>query len=122
VLFIGVLYHLRDPILALERVASVTRHMLVVETEADLVGFRRPAAAFYPGGEVNDDPTNWWGPNIAAVEGMLRAVGFTETRVVSRYNRAMRLARAVRLSRQGRERLPLRALLQRDRVVVHGLR
>jgi hypothetical protein len=62
------------------------------------------------------------GPNFAAVEGMLRAVGFTETRVVSRYNRAMRLARAVRLSRQGRERLPLRALLQRDRVVVHGLR
>src|SRR6187401_1004793 len=32
VLFLGVLYHLRHPFLALERVASVTRDYLIVET------------------------------------------------------------------------------------------
>src|SRR5687768_5352432 len=35
VLFLGVLYHLRHPLLALERVASVTREVSIVETEVD---------------------------------------------------------------------------------------
>ena len=43
----------------------------VLETVVDMVGFGRPAAAFYPGRELNGDPTNWWGPNQAAVCGML---------------------------------------------------
>ena len=76
VLFLGVLYHLRNPLLGLERVASVTRELLVVETAVDLVWLRQPAIAFYPGKGLNDDPTNWWGPNHSAVEAMLRDVGF----------------------------------------------
>ena len=32
---------------------------------------------FYPDAELNDDATNWWGPNPAAVEAMLATVGFT---------------------------------------------
>jgi tRNA (mo5U34)-methyltransferase len=76
VLFLGVLYHLRNPLLALEKVASVTRRTMILETVVDMIGFRRPAAAFYPDRELNDDPTNWWGPNPAAVRGMLTAVGF----------------------------------------------
>src|SRR5262245_46581936 len=52
VLFLGVLYHLRHPYLALERVASVARDYLILETVVDLVGFRRPAMAFYPGREL----------------------------------------------------------------------
>jgi tRNA (mo5U34)-methyltransferase len=31
---------------------------------------------FYPGTELNDDPTNWWGPNRQCVEALLRLVGF----------------------------------------------
>ena len=31
---------------------------------------------FYPGTELNNDPTNWWGANPPAVEAMLRDVGF----------------------------------------------
>lgn len=76
VLFLGVLYHLPNPLLALERVASVTDDLLIIETVVDMVGFNRPVVAFYPGRERNGDPTNWWGPNPAAVEGMLRSVGF----------------------------------------------
>src|SRR6516162_8914945 len=48
VLFLGVLYHLRDPLLGLERVASVTRDLLILETVIDLAGIGRAAAAFYP--------------------------------------------------------------------------
>ncbi len=71
VLFLGVLYHLPNPLLALERVRSVTGGLLVLETEVDLLLVRRPAAAFFPGSELGDDPTNWWAPNVPAVLGML---------------------------------------------------
>lgn len=83
VLFLGVLYHLRHPLLALERVGSVTSRRLILETHVDMLSVDRPAIAFYPGTELNGDPTNWWGPNLSAVEGMLKTVGFQKVEVVS---------------------------------------
>jgi tRNA (mo5U34)-methyltransferase len=76
VLFLGVLYHMRHPLLALEKVARVTGTQLVLETHVDLLDCPRPAMAFYPGRELNSDPTNWCGPNPPMVEAMLRDVGF----------------------------------------------
>ena len=103
VLFVGVLYHLRDPVRALEAVASVTSGRLILETHVDRTLSRRPAAAFYPGRELKGDHTNWWGPNPAAVEGMLRAVGFTDVVKVFPRTRGYELARALRRrSQQGR--------------------
>ena len=77
VLFLGVLYHLKHPVLALERVASVCREQLILWTQVDMLDCDRPAAAFYPGTELNNDPTNWWGPNPHAVIGMLTTAGFS---------------------------------------------
>ena len=88
VLFLGVLYHMRHPLLALERVAEVTGSQLILETFVDLTRVRRPAAAFFPGDEMSGDETNWWGPNPAAVEGMLRAVGFRRVERISSRSRA----------------------------------
>jgi tRNA (mo5U34)-methyltransferase len=96
VLFLGVLYHLRHPLLALERLASVTAGQLILETHVDLTWIRRPAMAFYPDKELGWDPTNWWGPNIAAVAGMLQAAGFSRVQLVSPNSylyRALRTAR-----------------------------
>ena len=76
VLFLGVLYHMRHPLLALERVSSVTGKHLILETHVDMLGTKRPAMAFYPGDELSDDSSNWCGPNPAAVEAMLKTVGF----------------------------------------------
>src|SRR5207249_7566729 len=76
VLFLGVLYHMRHPLLALERVFSVTGKQLILETHVERLGATRPVMVFYPGSELNQDPTNWWGPNPAAVEAMLKTVGF----------------------------------------------
>jgi tRNA (mo5U34)-methyltransferase len=81
VLFLGVLYHMRDPLLALERVRSVTHGQLILETTVGMLTRRRAAAAFFPGRELDRDISNWWAPNIAALEGMLRAVGFARTGV-----------------------------------------
>ena len=96
VLCLGVLYHMRHPLLALEKVASVTGGMLILETEVDMTWTRRPAAAFYPGHELRLDPTNWWGPNPEAVIGMLHAVGFERVDVVTPDSAAYRLARSVK--------------------------
>jgi tRNA (mo5U34)-methyltransferase len=82
VLFLGVLYHMRHPLLALERVASVTGHQAIVETHVDMVECKWPVMVFYPGKELADDETNWWGPNPAAVEAMLKTVGFREVKRV----------------------------------------
>ncbi len=54
VFFLGVLYHLPNPLAALERVASVCRQQLILETVVDMIGVRRPAVAFYPGGELSN--------------------------------------------------------------------
>src|SRR5262245_30156354 len=77
VLFLQVLYHMKHPMLALERVASVTGRLLIVETVIDLLHVRGPALAFYPGGELSGDASNWFGPTPEAVEAMLKSVGFS---------------------------------------------
>jgi len=119
VFFLGVLYHLRHPLLALERVASVTRKLLILETVVDMVGVDRPAAAFYPGRELNGDPTNWWAPNVPALHGMLRDVGFSEVRTVTPMPSASyRFARAI--SHQVRGKNAFAQAFRQDRAVVHA--
>jgi tRNA (mo5U34)-methyltransferase len=77
---------MRHPLLALERIFSVTARHLILQTHVDLTSIERPAIAFYPGTELNNDPTNWCGPNPAAVMAMLRTVGFTEVKMVSQWS------------------------------------
>jgi len=83
VFFFGVLYHVRNPLLVLERVAPVCKDLLIVETYCDQrMGEDYPAMVFYPGSELSDDPTNWWGPNARCVEAMLHTVGFPNVETV----------------------------------------
>jgi tRNA (mo5U34)-methyltransferase len=119
VLFLGVLYHLRHPLLGLERVASVTKRLLIVETAVDMVGLARPAMAFYPGRELNNDPTNWWGPNHLAVLGMLHDVGFARVEIVTSPRSAMfRAARAAFHALKGKN--TLQHAFRQDRAVFHA--
>lgn len=119
VLFLGVLYHVPDPLGALERVASVTRELLILETVVDMVGMSRPAAAFYPDRELNDDPTNWWGPNHAAVTGMLTRVGFARAEPLAPPPSALfRAARATWHALRGKNAWPL--AFRQDRAVFHA--
>jgi tRNA (mo5U34)-methyltransferase len=96
VLFMGVLYHLRHPLLALDLLHEhVTRDLLVfqsmlrgsdnVEPLADDYSFDETRvfdADGYPKlhfveRKYTGDQTNWWIPNRAAAEAMLRSAGFT---------------------------------------------
>lgn len=95
VLFMGVLYHLRHPLLALDLIrAHVARDLLVfqsmqrgssdVAAVADDYDFHERDHFDAPGypklhfieKDYSHDPTNWWVPNRACVEAMLRSSGF----------------------------------------------
>ena len=93
VLFMGVLYHLRHPLLALDVVAEKVGGTLVLQTltmpgadspgtpEDVEIGERRrlaapgwPRAAFIEH-RLAGDPTNWWAADPACVEAMVRSAG-----------------------------------------------
>src|SRR5437870_3991847 len=78
VLFLGVLYHLREPFEALRRLATVTGGLAVVESVCAVVpGMEHHAIAeFLESDELNGDPTNWWAPNRKALMAFARAAGF----------------------------------------------
>jgi tRNA (mo5U34)-methyltransferase len=95
VLFMGVLYHLRHPLLALDLLHEhAVRDLLVFQAlQRGSTEVMEPADD-YPFGETAvfdepayprlhfvekrfaSDPTNWWIPNRACVEAMLRSSGF----------------------------------------------
>lgn len=83
VFYLGVLYHMRHPLLALERLAQVTRDMAVIETEAVCIpGLEdRAFCQFFEADELSADPTNWWSPNAQAVIGLCRAAGFRKVEI-----------------------------------------
>lgn len=76
VLFLGVLYHMYDPIAVLERVASRAKEVLVVETALGLVDLPGPAMMFFPRSELASDLSNWWAPNAECVFELLWTQGF----------------------------------------------
>jgi tRNA (mo5U34)-methyltransferase len=75
VLFLGVIYHLRSPLLALQRIHGVCKGEMYIESQisTDLSGM---TAQFYPFDELNNDPTNWWAPTRPCLEGWLKSHGF----------------------------------------------
>jgi tRNA (mo5U34)-methyltransferase len=76
VLFLGVLYHLQHPLLALQRVADLTRDYAVIETETSLDMWEEPVMKFFPGSEFHGDRSNWCAPNIRCMVAWLKTVGF----------------------------------------------
>lgn len=93
VFFMGVFYHLRYPLYALDRVIKKVRSTLVFQTmirgsenarewEEDYPFwnkeiFREPdfPAMYFIEQKYSNDQTNWWIPNASAMEGMLRSSG-----------------------------------------------
>jgi tRNA (mo5U34)-methyltransferase len=78
VLFLGVFYHRYDAIETLATVARLAKQVLIVETHLDLRDVDVPAMVFFPGRELANDPTNWWGPNEQCIKALLLGHGFEE--------------------------------------------
>ncbi len=95
VLFLGVFYHLRYPLLALDIVTEKVKDLLVFQTfsfeskdeheEVEDFDFKNreimqqkgwPSMAFIENKFMND-PTNWGVPNPAAIKAIFRSAGFS---------------------------------------------
>jgi tRNA (mo5U34)-methyltransferase len=76
VLFLGVFYHLRDPIAATRELAAIANEVLAIETHIEDGLGDEPAMRFFPGAELANDASNWWGPNKACMVELLKMVGF----------------------------------------------
>ena len=98
VIFMGVLYHLRHPLLALDLLYEhVVKDMLLFQSMqrgSDVVDpllpdydfsvtdiFESPGfpQLYFVERRYSQDPTNWWIPNQAGMEAMLRSAGFEIT-------------------------------------------
>jgi tRNA (mo5U34)-methyltransferase len=92
VLYLGVFYHRYDAIEALAKVARLAKHALIVETHLELREVDIPAMAFFPGSELANDSTNWWGPNEHCMMALLLGHGFNEIEISAHpggHNRAI---------------------------------
>ena len=113
VIFMGVLYHLRHPLLALDLIRQhVARDLMLFQSmqrgstdiaevaanytfwETDI--FDQPGwpKMHFIEHEYSDDWTNWWAPNAACVEAMLRSSGFE---IVEHPEQEVYLCRAVEI-------------------------
>ncbi len=120
VLALGLIYHCKHLVLALEKLFSVTRGLLIVETEilpephaiapppepgqdaalATLAGRPlHPLAFVHNEQRVEEAIANWFVPSAGAASALLRAAGFSQVEVAARFG-----ARAVLVCRRdGRE-------------------
>jgi tRNA (mo5U34)-methyltransferase len=84
VIFWGVLYHLRHPLLALDNVRAVAGGEVYVETavcDAETVAAgSQPLARFYRLDELGADSSNWFAPNVPALLDWCRSCGLEPQR------------------------------------------
>jgi len=90
VFFYGVLYHLRHPLLALEKIHSVCSGTLLMQTATSADASDTPIAEFHPFGIESGppenrrcDPTCFWFPNPACCAAMLAHAGFQQIERIS---------------------------------------
>ena len=111
VLFMGVFYHLRHPLYALEKVARLVRGRLLFQTmergswetaefaddypidERDIFFDERLPRMYFIENAYAGDQTNWWIPNRAASLAMLRSLGL---RVIERPCQEVYLCKPIR--------------------------
>ena len=126
VMFLGVLYHLQDPMAGLRVAASVCKELLIIETAVDDLHRWKPSMVYYPGDSFNSDDTNYWAPNVGAMKGMLKDLGFSRVEVVYpknpwiRYSLPVRLFSSIKGMFTGRG--PFRQTINQGRMSFHAYR
>jgi len=82
VFYLGILYHLLNPMLGLAKVRSVCKGEMFLQTAIDTDTSDKPFMSFTEGGLSVEgmnfvDYSHWWTPNLAGLKAMIRAFGFS---------------------------------------------
>jgi tRNA (mo5U34)-methyltransferase len=126
VIFMGVLYHLRHPLLALDLIREhVAGDLMIFQSMQRGSTEAMQPDADYPFSETaifddpswpklhfiehrySKDPTNWWAPNAACAEAMLRSAGFS---IVSHPEQEVYLCRVAERNEDARPVYPAQAV------------
>jgi len=75
VFFSGMLYHMRDPIKAIQNAVSVCKRYLILETAVGMEQLEEPVMLYLPRVPGNDQ-SNYWRPNPPLVKLWLQELGF----------------------------------------------
>jgi len=89
VLFFGVLYHLKHPLLALERVCELSTGMACIEslvTDDPPQPNAIPLLEFYETTELAGQFDNWCGPNTSCLLAYMRTAGFVNVRLLGEHD------------------------------------
>lgn len=89
VLFLGLLYHLPEPLSAIHLVRSLSRHLMFLETHVTREYGDEPVMRYLQRELLNNDPTNFWEPNVACVKDMLVTSEFQIESLIELENRAL---------------------------------
>ena len=93
VVFAGIMYHLKNPLQVIEDLGRLSSDAILLETEfapddphnrimanqgrpVQMTPMRTGFMKFIERRELNDDPSNWWIPDLECINGMLRTAGF----------------------------------------------
>jgi tRNA (mo5U34)-methyltransferase len=89
VFFLGVLYHVKHPLLALQIVCALTLDVAIVESAvidgpAYQAGVREeiPTLEFFEIDELGGHFDNWFGPSVSCLMAMCRAAGFARVELL----------------------------------------
>lgn len=77
VLFLGVFYHLFNAPELTRLVSGCSNDLLILETHQDALDSEKPSMVFYPGDSLNNDASNFWGPNPQCIYEILKECGFS---------------------------------------------
>lgn len=95
VLCLGVLYHLKHPLLALEKICAVTTDVCIVDSfvlDGGAVQAGIPYAEFYEHDQLGGQLDNWCGPTVSALAAWIRAAGFARAELLHVAGDTARLA------------------------------
>jgi len=85
VLFFGVLYHLKHPLLALERLCALCTDILCMDTlviDEPARPQERPILEFYETTELGGQYDNWCAPNTSCLLAFVRTAGFVNPHLI----------------------------------------
>jgi tRNA (mo5U34)-methyltransferase len=97
-LFLGVLYHLRHPLRALEIVCGLTKEIAIVDSFVVDHDSRGPITSpipwmeFYETTELSNQIDNWFGPTLECLFALCRSSGFARVELLGVKHRHARLA------------------------------
>jgi len=84
ILLFGVLYHLPNPVMVIQKLFKNTNMLLIA---SHIIDSKEPAMYYYPEGSLTPgDTTNWWVPTPSCLTDICKRLGFNKSKMVDTFD------------------------------------